>query len=143
MILHIRWIVGRYKRLRIEHCTFYGPEDFLAVSQKAMNMLRTADAAIYESVIHDKYTFWYEPEAYVFFKKLCSISRSYLAWEEYGVITCVVHGYFVMETAYRPKLPRMEPKEFKRIDRDIYYGVYSWLEKHQFPIELVNCFKVA
>ena len=139
-VLVVRCKTGRYKRLQLQQCSFYGPAEFLSVCLSAMTTLSQLDKPLYESLVKGRYVFWHEPAGIVFFKEHCGIPDSYLAWKERGIIACIVHSYFVAKLAYGDPPVSFARDEARLVDQEIWTNVQAWLDKHEFPLELVSCF---
>jgi hypothetical protein len=140
LAVHARCLGGRYERLRLGACRFYGPASFLNVCSTALEELRTLDQALFDSLLGKKFVIWYEPKGPVSFRRHFGISEPYLEWREKGVIACLVHTYFLHKLWYEPDGVPHGREELAGISSEIYSQVRCWLENRSFPNGLVSCF---
>jgi hypothetical protein len=138
----IRFLLGKYQRLRIQKCYFYGPQEFISIATKAMDMLRDLDRPVYDGLVRGKYVFWDEPVGGVSFESHCGIPRGFSSWKEQGIIVCVIQSYMGTKLARLDRsVLRRNGKEWQAsTHRRVYSATRAWLEQHGFPNELVNCF---
>ena len=130
-----------YARLKIGECRFYGPQGFLDLCKRALEMLDGCDRAVYQAVVSGRFVCWYEPRgSLAYFRHLCPVSEAYFAWREQGVITCLVYSYFKTKMYHEHRASLYDNAKFLQEHRLVYRHVGCWLESHGFPHELIQLF---
>jgi hypothetical protein len=150
LILPMAIAVVRSRARRAKHgnwqagnCCFYGPPEFLAVCSKATKMLSVLDQPIYQSLLEKRLWFWFENELHkpAWGERGVGISPQWLAWNEQGVISCLIYEQFEVELIYSKPLWRQCLMNWTLISQQVYYRTHAWLKEHDFPCELVDCFR--
>lgn len=138
--VRLRCFAARYCRWRAGNCLFYGPRDFLDVCSNAVDLLAKLDPPLYRSLLAQHITFWYEPKGFVLLERHCGIPKSFLLWREQGVLACLVFEYFEREWALKRPFVLLALVDRRIVWQQIYAAARSWLKKHDFLDELVQCF---
>lgn len=123
-------------------CTFYGPPSFLALCSRAMDQLASLDKSLYQSLLEQELTFWYEPIRIAVVERGLGISEGFLKWKEQGIIACIIFEYFESEMAWALPFWRRCSMDRCEVWEEIHEAVQKWLEGHSFPRALIDCFSV-
>ena len=140
MVSKFRCWDGRYGRFQAGKCCFCGPPEFLSLCSNAMHALSLMDRPLFESVAGQKLMLWYEPQILVVFDGHFGISEKYVSWKERGVIACIVYAHFEGELRSGLRLWQRLYEDTAVTRQKIHRAVRGWLETHDFPRELVDCF---
>jgi len=136
-----RTCIGRkYQQWRIGKCQFWGPPDFVALCRGALDQLSLLDPVLYQSLPDEDLTLWYEPKGPAVFYGHFGITDAFVAWQEKGVLACVVFVHFEAKLAGGKPLWRAFLADPSSARQKIDAAVRNWMAEHSFPAELANCF---
>jgi hypothetical protein len=135
--------VGRNNQLQIGDCRFWGPEEFTAICQSAMDELRAADEKLFaELTSAGMITFWLKPptlkrRVYDKVARFYSIDPVYYAWGAHGIIAFIIAIHF--DEAYTPRFlgVAVETPSSRTPYRR---AVVEWLTTRNYSAELVEPF---
>jgi hypothetical protein len=134
----------RNNQLQIGDCRFWGPEEFTAICQSAMDELRVADAKLFAKLTSGgTITFWLKPPSlkrrvYDKVARFYSIDPVYYAWGAHGIIAFIIAIHF--DEAYTPRflgVPVETPSSRSADTR----AVVEWLTTRNYSAELVEPFQ--
>ena len=135
--------VGRNNQLQIGGCRFWGPEEFTAICQSAMDELRAADTKLFgELTSSGMITFWLKPptlkrRVYDKVARFYSIYPVYCAWGARGIIAFIVAIHF--DEAHTPRFlgVLVETPSSRSAYRQ---AVVEWLTTRDYSAEVVEPF---
>jgi hypothetical protein len=136
--------VGRNNKLQIGDCRFWGPEEFTAICQFAMDELQTADEKLFTEITSSgTITFWLKPptlkrRVYHKVARFYSIDPVYYAWGAQGIIAFIVAIHF--NEAHTPRFLGV-PVEIPSSRTAYRQAVVEWLTIHNYPPELIEPFR--
>ena len=134
---------GRNNQFQIGGCRFWGPEEFTATCQSAMDELRAADEKLFaELTSSGMITFWLKPptlkrRVYDRVARFYSIDPVYSAWGAQGIIAFIVAIHF--DEVHTPRflgVPVETPSSRTAYRR----AVVEWLTTRNYSAELVEPF---
>ena len=135
--------VGRNNQLQIGDCRFWGPEEFTAICQSAMDELQIADEKLFARVTTSgMITFWLKPptlkrRVYDKVARFYNIDLVYYAWGAQGIIAFIVAIHF--DEAHTPRFLGV-PVETPSSRTAYRQAVVEWLTTRNYPAELVEPF---
>ena len=135
--------VGRNNQLQIGDCRFWGPEEFTAICQSAMDELQIADEKLFAHVTTSgMITFWLKPptlkrRVYDKVARFYNIEPVYYAWGAQGIIAFIVAIHF--DEAHTPRFLGV-PVETPSSRTAYRQAVVEWLTTRNYPAELVEPF---
>ena len=136
--------VGRNNQLQIGDCRFWGPEEFTAICQSAMDELQIADEKLFAHVTTSgMITFWLKPptlkrRVYDKVARFYNIDPVYYAWGAQGIIAFIVAIHF--DKAHTPRFLGV-PVETPSSRTAYRQAVVEWLTTRNYPAELVEPFQ--
>ncbi len=135
--------VGRNNQLQIGDCRFWGPKEFTAICQSAMDELQIADEKLFAHVTTSgMITFWLKPptlkrRVYDKAARFYNIDPVYHAWGAQGIIAFIVAIHF--DEAHTPRFLGV-PVETPSSRTAYRQAVVEWLTTRNYPAELVEPF---
>ncbi len=127
--------------LRIGTLTFWGPRDFLETCAASVLRLQELDSQLHSQLTTmQKLTFYYSPKylRQAYFLWIFSISDSWTVWKSDGIIARLVYS-----AQLATSMPRqvMSKAASDALHSEVSAKTLSWLEAHQFPKPLADCFR--
>ena len=127
--------------LRIGTLTFWGPRDFLETCAASVRRLQELDSELHSRLTtKQKLIFYYSPKylRQAYFLWIFSIDNTWTVWKSDGIIARLV--YSAQLVTLMPK--RVMSKAASHVlHSEVSAKTLSWLEAHQFPKPLVDCFR--
>jgi hypothetical protein len=106
MLVRLTFRASKYGHWRAGNCHFYGSSEFLVLCSNAMSQLSTLDLPVYQLLLKTKMWFWYEPRIRITAERCFGITEPWIAWEEKGIVTCLIWKYFEFELVLSKPLRR-------------------------------------
>jgi hypothetical protein len=136
-------LMFRYPSIRLGNCRFWGPHEFLVLSQNAMQLLEREDPILAATLREKRAWFWYCPSklSEVMFRSgVFSVSDGYIDFGEAGLAARLVWANF--------RFALFQGKVFLPSERGLWVQrklelkalTKAWLADHKFPEPLVNIF---
>ena len=127
--------------LRIGTLTFWGPRDFLETCAASVQRLQELDSELHSRLTtKQKLIFYYSPKYFrqAYYLWIFSIDNTWTVWKSDGIIARLVYSAQLVTL-----MPRrvMSKAASRALHSEISAKTLSWLEKHQFPKPLADCFR--
>jgi hypothetical protein len=135
--------IGRNNQVQIDDCRFWGPEEFTATCQSAMDELRAADEKLFaELTSSGMITFWLKSPSlsrcvYDKVARFYNIDPAYYVWGTQGIIAFIVSVH--LDEAHTPRFLGV-PVETPSSRTAYRQAVLEWLTAREYPVELVEPF---
>ncbi len=136
---------GRNDQVQIGDCRFWGPAEFTALCRSAMDDLHIADEKLFaELTSSGMITFWLKSptlkqRVYNKVARFYNIDPAYHAWGAHGIIAFIVAVHF--DEAHTPRFLGI-PVETPSSRTTYRHAVVQWLTAREYPVELVEPFRM-
>jgi hypothetical protein len=150
---YLKWLLGRclapfillfvrlairaiYKRVSVGTCEFWGNQSQCDDFEKGLAYLSEIDPDMFRRVTTElPLLFYYDKKTNVEADGMFTVPQPYFVWDKKGVVTRVVHCYFLRHRLGRKYYPTVERgNRLDTLNRD----VLLWLTQHEFPKELCD-----
>ena len=141
MVLGFR-IIG-YRKLHFGRCNFWGPYDTIEKVRSSLNLLLQIDPKLYhELIMYDVLCFWYHKRDLRDERvtKTFSITDTFLAWGDHGIVARMVYAYFLARRLGRKVY---EKDETIRMHKEVRLKTLNWLMEYDFPEQLCEPLKAV
>jgi hypothetical protein len=105
-----------------------------------MSELERRDALTYESIVSNRYVFWYDPKKMENFDKHYSVNDAFCAWGKLGLVAFLVHAHLKSSAFSFRAFPRRDVERARTIDVEVRRQTEEWLIKNSFPQAIVETY---
>jgi hypothetical protein len=138
--LYLGMLAGRIRHLRIGKLNIWGDADFLRTCSSSLERLKKLDPGFYRLLTKSRVAHFVQDakgpggDAPPF---LFLVNPAYLLWQADGIITRLIYvGYCVSSFSTH----ETGDKKYPNLHKEVIDKSRAWLETHQFPHELVECY---